>query len=157
MADDHNPHDPDPFGGACRAAAQLISAMPGPVRHLRLESHGVLVELEWHDPAGGRGGGYPALPAIQQAPAEDADTGLSYVVAPSVGTFYRSPEPGAPPFVCEGDVIEVGQQVGILEAMKMMIPVESNHSGEVIKILPPDGSAVEYAEQLIAVSPLRVS
>jgi len=70
-----------------------------------------------------------------------------------VGTFYRAPEPGAEPFASEGDVVQPGQQVGILEAMKMMLPVEATAPGKITAFLVEDGTPVEFDTPLIALSP----
>jgi acetyl-CoA carboxylase biotin carboxyl carrier protein len=74
------------------------------------------------------------------------------VTAPTVGVFYRSPEPGAPPFVSEGDVVAAGQQVAIIEAMKLMIPVEADRAGRVAAILCADADAVEYGQPLLVLA-----
>ena len=70
-----------------------------------------------------------------------------------VGMFYRSREPGAEPFVQPGDVVRPGQQVGIIEAMKLMIPVEADLDGQVLDALLADGTPVEYGDRLFAVEP----
>jgi acetyl-CoA carboxylase biotin carboxyl carrier protein len=70
-----------------------------------------------------------------------------------VGTFYHSPEPGAPPFVSVGDVVRSGQTVGVLEVSKMMSPVEAYTDGRAMEILTPDAEPVECQEQLIALVP----
>jgi acetyl-CoA carboxylase biotin carboxyl carrier protein len=75
-----------------------------------------------------------------------------HVRAPLVGVFYRTPAPGEPPFVEVGDWIEPGQQVGIIEAMKMMVPVESDTAGRVTEILAEHGEPVEYDRPLVAVA-----
>jgi acetyl-CoA carboxylase biotin carboxyl carrier protein len=75
-----------------------------------------------------------------------------HVRAPLVGVFYRTPSPGEPPFVEIGDWIEPGQQVGIIEAMKMMVPVESDIAGRVTEILAEHGEPVEYDRPLVAVA-----
>jgi acetyl-CoA carboxylase biotin carboxyl carrier protein len=87
------------------------------------------------------------------APDQDADAGLTYVCAAMVGTFYRAPQPDAEPFVQEGDTVRAGQQVAALEAMKMIMPVHATDEGEVVKILVPNGTPVEYGERLIAIAP----
>jgi len=68
-----------------------------------------------------------------------------------VGVFYRAPQPGAAPFVTEGDYITLGQQVAIIEAMKLMIPVEADRTGRITSVLVPDGESVEYGQPLFAV------
>ena len=75
------------------------------------------------------------------------------VVSPMVGTFYRSPEPDAEPFVKEEDQVSSGQQLCIVEAMKLMNELESEVSGEVIEILVENGTPVEFGEVLMRVKP----
>ena len=69
--------------------------------------------------------------------------------AGTVGTFYRAPEPGAAPFVAEGDTVRAGQQVAIIEAMKLMIPVEAERAGVVVEFLVGDRAPVEYGQPLM--------
>jgi acetyl-CoA carboxylase biotin carboxyl carrier protein len=80
-------------------------------------------------------------------PAAPADT--FPLCAGTVGTFYRAPEPGAAPFVAEGDTVRAGQQVAIIEAMKLMIPVEAEQAGVVVEFLVADRAPVEYGQPLI--------
>jgi acetyl-CoA carboxylase biotin carboxyl carrier protein len=75
-----------------------------------------------------------------------------HVRAPLVGTFYRAPAPGEPPFVEIGDVIRTGQQIGIIEAMKMMVPVESDLAGRVTEVLVGNGEPVEFGSSLVVVA-----
>ena len=82
---------------------------------------------------------------------EAGDAGTHYVCAPTVGVFYRAPEPGAKPFVAEGDMVSAGDQVAIVEAMKLFLPVEADQSGRVGRFLVADGSSVEFGERLIAI------
>jgi acetyl-CoA carboxylase biotin carboxyl carrier protein len=84
----------------------------------------------------------------------DAEPDRLRIRAPLVGTFYHSSEPGEPPFVRPGDVVEPGQQVGILEAMKLMNPIEAEHGGRVAEMLVPNETAVEYGQPLISLDPL---
>lgn len=73
------------------------------------------------------------------------------IVAPMAGTFYRSPAPGEPHFVQEGDSINKGDTVCIIEAMKMMNDVISNFSGNVTKILVENGEVVQKGDRLFIV------
>ena len=75
------------------------------------------------------------------------------IKAPLVGTFYRSAKPEDPPFISEGDNIEKGQVVCIIEAMKIFNEIESELSGKVEKFLITDSSPVEYDQDLIVISP----
>lgn len=73
------------------------------------------------------------------------------ILSPMVGTFYRSPSPGAEPFVKEGDIIKKGQVLCIIEAMKVMNEIESDVSGKIVKILVENGKPVEYNQPLFLV------
>ena len=78
---------------------------------------------------------------------------LLEITAPMVGTFYRAPAPGEPPFVEVGNRIEAGQTVCILEAMKLMNELEAELSGEVVEILVDNGTPVEFGQVLMRVRP----
>jgi acetyl-CoA carboxylase biotin carboxyl carrier protein len=73
------------------------------------------------------------------------------VTSPMVGTAYRSPEPGAPPFVEVGSRVAAGQTLLIIEAMKTMNQIPSPRAGIVIAILVEDGQPVEYGEPLAVI------
>ncbi len=92
----------------------------------------------------------PGEPASEAEPAEPPG---EIVRAPMVGTFYRSPEPGAPPFVEVGDRVEVGQVLCIVEAMKLMNELESEVAGTVAAVLVEDGAPVQYGQPLFRVLP----
>ena len=88
--------------------------------------------------------------AVGSGAAVDDDQ-LAYVRAPLLGTFFRSPSPGADPFVKEGDHLEKGQIVGLIEAMKIFNEIQAEVSGRVQAILVEDGSFVEAEQRLIAI------
>jgi acetyl-CoA carboxylase biotin carboxyl carrier protein len=71
--------------------------------------------------------------------------------SPMVGTAYRSPEPGAPPFVEAGTRVTAGQTILIIEAMKTMNHIPAPYAGTVLAILVDDGQPVEYAEPLAVI------
>ena len=75
------------------------------------------------------------------------------VVAPLVGTFYRRLGPGAKAFVEEGDVVEEGQTVAILEAMKLMNQVKADRAGKIAEIIAKDGDWVEFEQVLMYLEP----
>ncbi|RBQ20792.1 acetyl-CoA carboxylase biotin carboxyl carrier protein subunit [Spongiactinospora rosea] len=138
-----------------RHAVGFANEVGGPIRRLKVTVGEVSLEAEW--PAPGDPG--PLVPHLadlngHHAPAppseQPAAAAVSVVQSPMVGTFYRSPEPGAPPFVKEGDIITPGQQVGIVEAMKMMNPVQAVTGGRIAKVLAEDAGAVEYGQALFA-------
>src|SRR5207249_771517 len=98
--------------------------------------------------------GAPAALGAEPARVVALDSRMP-VVAPLVGTFYRSPQPGAKVFVEEGDVVEPGQTVGIVEAMKIMNQVASEHRGRVVDIAVKDGEWVEFQQPLVYLEPLE--
>jgi acetyl-CoA carboxylase biotin carboxyl carrier protein len=98
----------------------------------------------------------PAAPtpgvAGEAGPSELAED-VHVIKSPIVGTFYSSPSPSAPPFVNVGDVVEVGQPLCIIEAMKLMNEIESEAAGEVVRIYVENGQPVEYGQSLFAIRP----
>ena len=78
---------------------------------------------------------------------------LLEVKSPMVGTFYRSPEPGAAPYVTEGGRVEKGQGLCIIEAMKIMNEIESEYSGVVREVLVADAHPVEFGQVLFRIDP----
>jgi oxaloacetate decarboxylase alpha subunit len=89
-----------------------------------------------------------------EAPPEPAGDGAIRVEAPMVGTFYRAAQPGAPPFVEEGDAVTAGQTLCILEAMKLMNEVKAEVEGIVRTIHVQNGQAVEYGQALFDLEPV---
>jgi acetyl-CoA carboxylase biotin carboxyl carrier protein len=95
-----------------------------------------------------------AAPPAPPPPATAASRGdLQPITAPMVGTFYRSPAPGEPPFVDLGTRIRAGQTVCILEAMKLMNELETEVAGEVVEILVENGTPVEFGQVLMRIRP----
>jgi acetyl-CoA carboxylase biotin carboxyl carrier protein len=74
------------------------------------------------------------------------------VTAPMVGTFYRSPAPGEPPFIEVNERIRTGQAVCIIEAMKLMNEIESEVGGQIMEIVIENGEPVEYGQTLMWVN-----
>jgi acetyl-CoA carboxylase biotin carboxyl carrier protein len=105
-------------------------------------------------PSGGGGGGAPSASA-GGAPAVDADILASgtQIESPSVGLFWRSPSPGAPPFVEVGQTVAAGDTVAIVEVMKLMNHVAAPVDGVVTAILVENGASVEYGQTIVIVDP----
>jgi acetyl-CoA carboxylase biotin carboxyl carrier protein len=76
------------------------------------------------------------------------------IKSPLVGTFYRAPSPGAPPFVEEGDIVSKGQVLCIIEALKVMNEIESDINGKIVKILVENGQPVDYGQELFYIEPI---
>jgi acetyl-CoA carboxylase biotin carboxyl carrier protein len=99
-------------------------------------------------------GGVPAQPEPTAPPPPAAPAAnLVEVKSPMVGTFYAAPEPGAKPFVTVGSHVAKGQVLCIIEAMKIMNEIESEHAGVVKEIVATDGHPVEYGQTLFRIDP----
>jgi acetyl-CoA carboxylase biotin carboxyl carrier protein len=103
-----------------------------------------------------------SLPAVQAPPAVapapepvPVAENLHMVRSPIVGTYYESPSPGSPPFVKPGDMVETGQIICIVEAMKLMNEIEADASGEIVKMLVANGQPIEYGQELFAIRPKK--
>jgi len=138
------------------SALGLLAGLDRAPRSLRVKADQVEIHLEWPEdgPAGPAGGGVSTAPIASAEPVATVDgTTAHYVTAPMVGVFYRAREPGGKAFVEPGDLVAPGQQVGIIEAMKLMIPVESTVTGRIVEVLVSDAASVEYGDRLFAVEP----
>ena len=93
--------------------------------------------------------GAPAVPAA--APAAPPEPKGHALKSPMVGTFYRAPSPGAPPFVEVGQSVSKGQTLCIIEAMKLLNEIESDFAGTVKAILVENGQPVEYGQPLFLI------
>ncbi|MFK3983421.1 acetyl-CoA carboxylase biotin carboxyl carrier protein [Micromonospora sp. NPDC050397] len=143
-------------------ASRLVAEVDGPLRRIRMRSGSAVLEIEWHgvpavvaagpvDPAGAPTYAVGAVPVLPAVAATAAETGSRQsVVSPMVGTFYRAAEPGAAPFVEVGDLVEPGQVIGIVEAMKLMNHITAEHAGKVAEVLVGNGEPVEFNQPLIA-------
>ena len=80
-----------------------------------------------------------------------ADANIKTITSPLVGTFYAAPSPDDAPFVSVGDTVKKGQVIGIVEAMKLMNEIESEHDGVITEIMVNNGDMVEYGQVLIKV------
>ncbi|HSJ62613.1 MAG TPA: acetyl-CoA carboxylase biotin carboxyl carrier protein [Gemmatimonadaceae bacterium] len=126
-----------------RAQAQMLPPMVMPAQPLP-------AAMPMATPANGVPITSDAAPAPPLAP--EARSYLE-VKSPMVGTFYSSPEPGKPPYVTEGQRIEKGQILCIIEAMKIMNEIESEFSGVIKSVAADDAHAVEYGQVLFRIDP----
>ncbi|MDY7025056.1 MAG: acetyl-CoA carboxylase biotin carboxyl carrier protein [Pseudomonadota bacterium] len=90
----------------------------------------------------------PATAAASQPSSTNND---NCILSPMIGTFYRSPSPNANPFVEEGQSINKGDVICIVEAMKMMNQIKADRSGTIEAILVQDGDPVEFNQPLISI------
>jgi len=91
--------------------------------------------------------------AVAALPEPQADANLIIVKSPIVGTFYSAPSPDSDPFVAVGDSVRSGQVVCIIESMKLMNEIESEHTGVIATLFAQNGQPVEYGEPLMAIRP----
>jgi acetyl-CoA carboxylase biotin carboxyl carrier protein len=159
----------------------LADELPGTLRRITLRSGGLSVDVEWEGAPAPAAVQYAPLPyptyaaapetAAAPAPAaahptapapaagaQETSTPASAtaipVTAPLVGTFYRSPSPTAEPFVKIGDVVEPGQPLAIIEAMKLLNNITSEHRAKVVAIHVDNGDIVEYGQPLLDLEPV---
>jgi len=101
--------------------------------------------------------GFVESPSSGGGPAPEARSteDLHLVKSPIVGTYYESPSPGTEAFVKVGSYIEAGKILCIVEAMKLMNEIESDMSGEVVRIFVENGQPVEYGQPLFGIRPSR--
>ena len=92
-----------------------------------------------------------AVPDIPPPSSDDVD--FAIVKSPIVGTFFRSAEPGAAPFVDVGTTVKKGEVLCIIEAMKLMNEIDSEYDGEIVKVYVDNGQPVQYGERLFAIKP----
>jgi len=119
---------------------------PAPVTHFAVHTGGASAsEIAAPTPA--------ASPVESATAGPAAEAGLHTVRSPIVGTFYECPSPGSPPFVKPGDVVEVGQVLCIVEAMKLMNEIEADVAGEIVKKLVANGQPIEYGQELFVIRP----
>jgi oxaloacetate decarboxylase (Na+ extruding) subunit alpha len=130
---------------------------------IEIESHGSKIRLV-KDRLHGHGGvnsvateppPAPGAPAAHHVPAQErALDHCKAIISPMVGTFYRAPSPDAPSFVEVGSVVEKGDTLCIIEAMKMMNEIEAEFRGKVARVVAENGQTVEYGESLFMIEPL---
>lgn len=94
-----------------------------------------------------------SAPAAAAAPAAEAaaPSSANAILSPMVGTAYLAPSPDAEPFIKAGDTVKEGDEILIIEAMKVMNPILADRSGKVVEILVESGQPVEFDQPLITV------
>jgi acetyl-CoA carboxylase biotin carboxyl carrier protein len=138
------------------AVIDLLGALPSPPSRMRLRAGDIDLDLGWEAPAGAPAATLSPV-RIAEAVVVEAQAALAgapepALVSPSVGVFYHASSPGTEPFLTVGAAVEIGQQIGIVEAMKLMIPIYAERAGIVTAVLAADGSPVEYAQPLFSLA-----
>ena len=123
-----------------------------PLEELHIETEGFAL----HVSRGSGAAAPPPAPAPSPSPQTSAtppEDGLVTIEAPMIGTFYRAPAPGAPPFVEVGATVEPDTVVCIIEVMKMMNSVAAGIAGTIVEVCPRNAHPVEYGQPLFRVRP----
>ncbi|MDG1159113.1 MAG: acetyl-CoA carboxylase biotin carboxyl carrier protein [Flavobacteriales bacterium] len=94
-----------------------------------------------------------AAPAAEAPAAEEKSSNHIEIKSPMIGTFYRKPSPDKPAFIEVGDMVQKGDVVCIIEAMKLFNEIEAEVSGKVVKVLVDENSPVEYDQALFIIDP----
>jgi acetyl-CoA carboxylase biotin carboxyl carrier protein len=138
---------------------RILRSAPALPSRVVLQCGELSLDIAWTAPPASATDAAAAAPAAGAgtAPAAPAATedDRPRISAPLVGTFYRCPEPDAPPFVEIGDVVAPGQNVAIIEAMKLMNTISAEVPGRVVDILVADGGPVEYGQPLFVLEPVE--
>jgi oxaloacetate decarboxylase alpha subunit len=149
----------DDLAGVGESRAQRIQEIvrivqESGIHEVTIEENGMRISVRSTPdlPVGGSGEAPLAVPEPEQ-PAVSVTGTLVRIESPMVGTFYRAPQPGSPPFVQVGDVVAPGQTLCILEAMKLMNEVKADVEGVVRAIHPEDASPVEFGQLLFELEP----
>lgn len=128
---------------------ELISMMgKGGISELDLSTGELSIRLRGISGNNGHAGSGFSVPVATTSDPAAVDEG-HLVTAPMIGTFYSSPSPAEAPFVLVGDEVEVGQVVGIIEAMKIMNEIISDKAGVVSEVMVENAQAVEYGFPLL--------
>jgi acetyl-CoA carboxylase biotin carboxyl carrier protein len=136
----------------CERTTALVAGLPGPVRRVSVRSAEHAVEIEWPGPADPGQAAPPSAQSAQSAPAAEhteAAEETELIRTPVVGTFYHAPAPGAEPFVTVGSLVEAGQVVGIVEAMKLLNDIVAERAGRVAEICAANAEPVEFGQPLV--------
>ena len=141
---------------------ELLTHLDRPPQALRVQSGAFTLDITWGDemaiapvgeaPVRSAPPG-PVAGDAASSPGQAAGEAAEYLRSPAVGVFYHAREPGAEPFVSVGSVVQPGQQIGIVEAMKLMMPVEADRTGRIAAVVKGNGEPVEYDEPLFALEP----
>jgi len=144
-------------GEAARIRELIDMVETSGVGELTIEDHGVKITVRRQDDRQPAAAPVPVAAVQEGAPAaEPSPASVSTVIkieSPMVGTFYRSPSPTADAFVAEGDRVEVGQTLCVLEAMKLFNEFKSEHAGVIRGVLVENAQPVEYGQPLFELEP----
>lgn len=137
---------------ADRSGTTVTAGRPAPAAAVGTPPAPVAAPASPSSPGAASAAAPAVAPPAPPAPAPAAED-LVTVNAPMVGTFYRAPEPGAPPFVETGSRVEEGATLGLIEVMKMFNSVSAPAAGEVVQVLVGNDEFVEFGQPLLTLRP----
>ncbi|MEC3894063.1 MULTISPECIES: biotin/lipoyl-containing protein [Nocardiopsis] len=137
----------------CVGLGRVLGLAGHDLTRVRITMDGVELEIDWARTS-------EATPVRVEGPVSTRNDGeeeprsdTHTVRSPLVGTFYSAPEPGAEPFIKNGQHVEKGDTLAIVEAMKLMNHVAATVSGTIVEVHAQDGQPVEYDQPLVTLSP----
>jgi acetyl-CoA carboxylase biotin carboxyl carrier protein len=143
--------DPTTVQLVLKETKELVRSLEGTgVRRVKVKAGALEIDVE-RRLASGQGVVTTSVATDGAQAASGVGAGLMPVLAPLVGVFYRAGTPGAKPFVEPGDMVERGQQIAIVEAMKTMNEVTSDYRGRVKEILVENGQPVQFEQRLMLI------
>lgn len=133
-------------GGMTLSVKAAAAAVPPPYAAVAVPAHPHLLAPEQ----------FPVYSetAVLTAPTQARSTAIA-LESPMVGVFYQSPSPDDPPFVSVGDLVKIGQTIGLIEAMKVYSEVPSEAAGRVLEMPVESGKLVQQGQPLILIEPLQ--
>jgi acetyl-CoA carboxylase biotin carboxyl carrier protein len=142
------------LGNLTDQAVNLVGRLPGQVSRIRVRAGSAEIEVEWQSSAAVGDGGPVARPVAVESSIQPAISSTAVaVLAPVVGIFYAGPAPDEPPFVTIGERVTAGQQIGIIEAMKLMNHISAEIDGTITAIHVSSGESVEFDQILMEIEP----
>ncbi|HYI14248.1 MAG TPA: acetyl-CoA carboxylase biotin carboxyl carrier protein [Thermomicrobiales bacterium] len=150
------------FGQLAALVHAFIGMMhAGGIARMDVEHGGLRLSLRAHEAAVATGGPVQVVArsdgavqvTVDSAGTQPENSDQHVIRAPMIGTFYVASAPNEPAFVQPGDVVEEGQTIGIIEAMKIMNEIAADRAGTVIEVLAQNAQTVEYGSPLIRLAP----
>ena len=140
--------------GPPTAPARPVADVPTPTRQVASTTVPAVTYTPPVDTADSANAADTAPGVDAPVPAASADTrGCIEITSPTVGAFWVAPSPGEPPFVQVGQKVEAGEQLAIVEVMKLMNPVVAPQSGEIVQICATNADLVEFDQVLFLIRP----
>lgn len=152
---EQNGQNQPPTSDMIESVRELIAMMSkGGISELDLTTGDVSIRLRGQSATvAAPAASHHSAPVGHAAAAGQDEPEGNVITSPMIGTFYSAPSPGEAPFVKIGDEVEMGQVIGIIEAMKIMNEITADHAGVIVEALVQNAQPVEYGSPLFRVVP----